>query len=336
MARKEVKVKPIYQPCWISYLGAASGILKSLGKNHDVVDVGGYSGWSFLINVSKGVTCPSGPTAHKAYSDILKGTEALGFSIEGYDDPGDFHSREGELSENDKERAQKIFEAFKQALEKTDKPVILWGIPVPEYGIAYGYENDSYLVSTFRGLNNQPDEPIKFDKLHSPGALHFFSFNEEVGEITSQTDKDAIERALKLTRGGPSLTHDNYVAGPEAFTEWASILDEGSDDPHFYHGTSYVAECALEGRITAVEFLIRFMQKYEGKKHAQFLKQASEEFTQSLKLIKEFNSIFPFAFQGDMTAEMRNKGAKLLRKVKPHELNAIEFLRDAVYNWTMY
>ena len=112
MVIKEVEVKPVYQPCWISYLGAVSGILKSLGRNHDIIDVGGYSGWSFLINVSKGVTCPSGPTAHRAYSDILKGTEALGFSIEGYNDLGGFPSKEGELSEKDSVRALKMFEAF--------------------------------------------------------------------------------------------------------------------------------------------------------------------------------------------------------------------------------
>ncbi|MHA1199903.1 MAG: hypothetical protein ACTSQF_11295 [Candidatus Heimdallarchaeaceae archaeon] len=333
MVKREVEIKPIYQSCWISYLGAASGILKSLGRNHDIVDIGGYSGWSFFINVSKGVTCPSSPTAHRAYPDIIKGTESFGFSLDGYNDQGGFPSQEGELSETDKERAHKMFEAFKELLDKTNKPIILWGIPVPEYGIAYGYEDDSYLVSTFRGLNNQPDDPIKFDQLQSPGTMHFFSFNEEIGEITEQSDKDAIARALKLTQGGSALTHENYVAGPEAFTIWADVLDEGSNDPHFYHGTSYVAECALEGRITAVEFLIRFVQKYEEKKQANCLNHAAVEFTQSLKLMKEFNELFPFSFQGDMTKEKRTKGAKLLRKVKPHELNAIAHLREALHNW---
>lgn len=359
MVRKEVEVKPIYQQCWISYLGAASGILKSLGKECDVVDIGGYSGWSFFVNVMKGALCPSGPTAHNAYLHMNSGVSDLGFDIESYYIPRSFPSKEGELSEEDDEKAKQLFDAVKTKIDKTNKPVILWGIPVPEYGIVYGYTEDSYLVSTFRNLHNQPDDPIRYDQIQAPGWMHFFSFNEEISILESQRDKDAIIRAFNfaigqiklayskyadeegkpvpikpLEKNSVYLTSENYVTGPNAFIEWADVLESVGDEPHSYHGNSYVAECALEGKITAVEFLIRLKQKYEGKRQSEYFNKAALAFTESLKILREFNSIFPFAFQGDMSQTKRKKGAKLLRKIHPHELEAIEHLRSALYNWT--
>ena len=118
MKKREVEIKPVYQPCWISYLGAASGILRSLGKNHDIVDVGGYSGWGFLVNVSKGDLCPSGPTAHRAYSDIFEGTQSLGFKLKGYSDNGTYPSKEGELSEEEAKEAEAKTPETKKAAPK--------------------------------------------------------------------------------------------------------------------------------------------------------------------------------------------------------------------------
>ena len=359
MERKEVKIKPIYHPCWISYLGSTSGILKSLGKDYDVVDTGGYSGWSFFINVMKGKLCPSAPTAHHAYLHMNSGISDLGFDIESYHIPRNFPSKEGELSEADEKNAKQLFDAVKAKIDETNRPVILWGIPIPEYGIVYGYTEDSYLVSTLRRLNNNHDDPIKYNEIQAPGWMHFFSFNEITSVLESQRDKDAIIRAFNFTTGqiklayskyadeegkpvpiksleenSVYLTSEKYITGPEAFIEWAEVLETVGDDPHSYHGNSYLAECALEGRLTAVEFLIRFKQKYTGKRQSEYLNKAALAFTESLKLLREFNSLFPFGFQGDMSVEKRRKGAKILRKIEPHESNAIEHLRSALFNWT--
>ena len=329
---KKVDSVPVYQPCWISFLGAASGILKSLGKDYDISDVGGYSGWSFLINVSKGTTCPSGPTAHKAYSEILKGASSLGYKIEGYGDEDNFPAEEGIITENEKKRAKKFFELVKKEISENDKPVILWGIPVPEYGIAYGYQDDSYIVSTFRHLNNQPETNIRFDELKAPGGLHYFFFKEETKGVTEKTDKDSIRRAIKMTEG-TTYALENYVAGPNALEEWANVLQEGDTDSVIYHGNSYVGVCSLEGRATAVEFLDRLAKKYKGKPQSDFLIKASKEFKKSRDLLRKFINIFPFSFEGDLLKENREKGSEILREITPHEIKALEYLKEAYKNW---
>lgn len=323
---------PTFQPCWISYLGAVSGVLKYFGKNYDIIDVGGYSGWSFLINVANESTCPSGPTAHKAYNDILKGTRTLGFEIRGYDEnsPEDWE----EISpEAQKERSKKLFDNFKKEFDEEQKPVILWGIPVPEYGIVYGYEGNSYLVSTFQHIQGLPDSPIPYDKIEAPGSLHYYSFGNEVKVDPEVRDKEAIERAIRMTEG-ETYAHENYTAGPEAFVEWAHILQTGIMGEELnYQGNSYVANCALEGRSTAIEFLKRLAIRYKDKPQSKHLIRASEEFSKSRDLLEEFVKLFPFAFEGEIPVDKRKPGAELILKIKPNELKAIEHFKEAVKEW---
>ena len=84
MIKKLINKKVEYMPCWLSYTGAVAGSLRALGVDCDTVDVDGRSGYSFLVNVSKDETCPSGPTdlSIETWSQIHKGTESLGWTME--------------------------------------------------------------------------------------------------------------------------------------------------------------------------------------------------------------------------------------------------------------
>ncbi|MFW9825690.1 MAG: winged helix-turn-helix domain-containing protein [Candidatus Thorarchaeota archaeon] len=337
ITEKKTSYIPEYQPCWISYLGAVSGILKVFGKEGNIIDVGGYSGWSFLVNVAKGSTCPSGPTAHKAYDEILTGTQALGFELAAYDDRSEY----GDIPEDWKdtppevrdERYKKFFNKFKEEFDKKQSPVVLWGIPIPEYGIAYGYKGDSYLVSTFRQLQGIPETPIPYNKLEAPGTLHYFAFGKELEVNPKDRDKEAIKRAIRMTEG-ETYAHDNYIAGPDAFVEWAMVLKTGKKEEELvYHGNSYVAQCALEGRYTAELFLKGLAKRYEDKSQYEQLIQACNEFSKSRDLLEEFVKIFPFGFGGKFPENKRKQGTALLLKIKPHELKAIEHLKEAVQVW---
>ena len=64
----EVENKAMFVAAWISYLSTATGILKSLGVETDLVDVSGYSGYAaFSV----------GPQRYLAYRK-LSGTCCLG------------------------------------------------------------------------------------------------------------------------------------------------------------------------------------------------------------------------------------------------------------------
>jgi len=325
-----VSREPVYQPSWISYLGAVSGVLKSLGKDRDIVDVGGYTGYAFISNVAKGKTCPSGPTALHCWPAILRATGVLGYRVSSFEDNRSFPQGRP-LSAEDTERAKRAFQVVRREIDR-DRPVVLWGLDIPEYGIVKGYKGESYVVSTYRRLIERPDGPIRYDALEAPGCLHAVSFREETPKIEPRDDKEAVRRAIKMA-SGDSVAPRGYAAGPAAFEEWAGVLERGPPESLLYHGNSYVASCIHEAKELSAEFLKRLAERHAGKPQAEPLTEAAREYAASEALLKQFLGIFPFAMEGKMPLEGRRKGAKLLRAVVPHEEAAIAHMRDAHKAW---
>jgi len=333
LSKKVISKKAEYQPCWLSYTGAIAGSLRTLGVDCDITDVGGYSGYVFIINVSKGVTCPSGPTALplETWKQIHKGTESLGWTMKHYEYPQSYPAKEGNPTPQEIETAKNLFEKIKREMDERDRPVVLWGLVAPEYGIVKGYEGDFYITSTFRSLINQPEEPILFYDLKAPGCIDAFFFRDKVERDATVADREALERAINFAAAKVPI-HDKYVGGPAALDEWANVLENLPEEKQNYMGNSYVGVCVGEGRFMCAEFLKRLSKKYHGKQ-LKHLQEAAECYEKGAKLMKEFARVFPFKHQGEMKLEDRKKGAEILRKVKPFEEEAIEHMKKALDEW---
>jgi DNA-binding HxlR family transcriptional regulator len=327
--KKVISKKAEYLPCWLSYTGAMAGSLRALGVNCDTVDVGGYSGYAFLINVSKSITCPSGPTAvtNEIWKQMLKGTESLGWTIESYEYPHSYPAEEGNPTPQEIKMAKKLFEKIKREIHEKDRPVVLWGLGAPEYGIVKGYEGNSYLTSTFRTLNNQAEEPVNFYDLKAPGCIDALFFRDKVQQDAAMADREALDRAISFAAATVPI-RDNYVGGPAALDEWANVLENLPAEKQNYMGNSYVGACVCEGRAMCAEFLNRLSKKYAGKQ-SKHLHEAAECYKKGCKLMEEFTQIFPFKFRGEMKLEDRKKGAQILRKVRPFEEEAIRHMKKA-------
>ena len=332
--KRLISKKVEYLPCWLSYTGAMAGSLRALGVDCDTVDVGGYSGYAFIINVSKGVTCPSGPTALplKTWQQIHKGTESLGWTIEHYEYPHDYPAKEGNPIPEEIEIVRKLFEKIKREIDERDRPVVLWGLSAPEYGIVKGYEGNFYLTSTFRTLSNQPEKPINFYDLKAPGCIDAFFFRNKIEVDAIPADRETIERAINFGTANVQILN-NYVGGPAALDEWANVLENLPEEKQNYMGNSYVGACVSEGRWMSGEFLNRLSKKYHGKQ-SKHLHEAAKCYEKGWKLMEEFTRIFPFKFQGKMKLEDRKKGAGILRKVRPFEEEAIKHMKKALEEWT--
>ena len=331
--KKIISKKVEYQPCWLSYTGAMAGSLKALGVDCDTVDVGGYSGYAFLINVSKGVTCPSGPTALRleTWRQIHKGTESLGWTMEHYEYPHSYPAEEGNPTPQEIKIAEKLFEKIKREIEEKDSPVVLWGLAIPEYGIVKGYEGNFYITSTYRHLIDRPEDPIPFYDLKAPGCIDAFFFRDPVKRDIAITDREALEQAISFAAADVPIL-DNYVAGPVALDEWADVLENLPEEEQNYHGNSYVGACICEGRSMCVEFLERLSKKYLGEV-SKHLQEAVKCYEKGAELMKEFTQIFPFKFQGGMKLKDRRKAAEILRKVRPFEEEAIKHMKKARVKW---
>ncbi|HVP92194.1 MAG TPA: hypothetical protein VMS94_00475, partial [Acidobacteriota bacterium] len=230
------------------------------------------------------------------------------------------------------EKAQKIFDKIKQEIDERDRPVVLWGLVVPEYGIVKGYEGNSYVVSTFRSLTGQPENPVLFYDLKAPGCLDVLFFRDKVKRRDETADKEALRRAINFASAKVPIL-SNYAAGPAGFDEWANVLETLPEEKQNYHGNSYVGACYCEGRELCAQFLKRLAKKYPGKQSKHLLK-AADCYDKGWKLMKEFTQLFPFKFQGDISLANRKRGAELLRKAKPNEEEAIQHMKKALEEWT--
>ncbi len=353
MDRFEVDEKAEYVPGWISFLSTAVGILRAIGEEADLVDAGGYSGYAFHLNTAVDDTRPSAPTV--APFDLFReGLESLGRQVTfGWTGPCYTPSTD----EEDLARARSFFEDVKSTLTRIDRPIGIWGIPVPEFGIVNGFEGDSYLVSTFRSLRSKSTEedPIKYDLLNAPGGLSKLVFGEPLDLPSQKTiDKAALERAIHIAKGVKFEDEDvdsAYIAGPDALTHWADIIEKGivpaSEEEYGeikgkmklnYHGNAYVAACAREGMELAASFLMRFSRRYKSETYGGYFEEASHQYKHAAEKLRIFTELFPFNAdlnwsEAEFSDGKRTMGSGLLRDAKPHVLVAIESMEKAYASW---
>jgi len=339
LGAKVISRKVVCPRCWLSYTGTVAGSLGALGVDCDIVDVGGYSGYAFIINVPKGETDPSGPTAFMFEYDfvrdqIVKGTESLGRTIEVYQDPAEFEPLGREPTPEELERAKKLFDTVRREIDDRDRPVVVWGLPVPDYGVAIGYDGDSYIPVTVYG-EGYLGEPVPYYRLQAPGKLQALFFRDEVELKTETIDREALERAVRLASWNAPST-SMWVMGPAALDTWAEALQQLPnirDYWHGYGGNSYTAQCVRESRFISAEFLRRLYGKRQGREYEPLL-EAAECYDREMKLMDEFTRIFPFSDtpspRTEIGPEHIKRGVEILKKIKPLEEQAVRHMKKTL------
>lgn len=337
MSRKIISKRVSCPQCTLSYTGTVAGSLEALGVDCDTVDVGGYSGYAFIINVTKGGTDPSGPTAlGDLWNEIIKGTESLGWTIEIYQDL-EYEPVGREPTPEELERAKKLFVKVRKEIDERDRPVVVWGLPVPDYGVAIGYDGDSYLANTIYG---ETEKPVAYYDLQAPGRIQALFFRDVVEQETAIMEKEAVERAARFASwNAPAPGGSLWVMGPPALDAWADALQRLPDIKDYWSGAggnSYVAQCVRESRYMASEFLKRLSGKYHGEQ-AKHLQKAAEFYEKETKLMEEFTRIFPHVYppptQIEIKPEHLKKGSEILKKVKALEEEAIKHVKRALEEW---
>lgn len=332
MKKYEVKKKAELLPTWISYIGATTGVLNSLGVDVDRADVAGYTGYAFVVNVSKEGTCPSGPTAHDAFFEFPRGFEALGWKVDFSHKQVDGCGFEAgkELTEGQKQLALNHYEDVSRMLHTTERPVVIWGAPVPEFAVVNGVDDGKYIVSSIRGHLGQPDDPLNYDQLQAPGGVMLISFKEQLEKPGVTTaDLQALARAIDIAKG-KYVEDFGYVMGPDAFEVWAKNL---KTKEALYGGNAYVGACTQEVFAWAEMFLSRMAKRHKGKAQTKFLESAAADFSKAQRIMDDFTKLFPFSWEREFQNGDRDSGAKILLKAKEYFEQAISFMETAHTGW---
>ena len=356
MTQSTISNPAVFQPCEFSYLGAMAGLLQAVGIPCDVVDIGGYSGYAFLMKTTAGWIDPGSPSLHSGnvkqtseavlqlWSDFRAGTESLGVRLECFWDPEQFEFWDDTRRAENQQRAHHLFERVKQEIH-ADHPAMVWGLFVPEYGLVNGYTEDSYLVSTFRPLIGQPDEPVRYDQLQAKGGLEAIFVSEVDSSLGKADDRSALKRAIRMAEGSPYTfkfetprhpirEHQQYITGLAAYDEWACVLQEYAPGTIYYEYLSYNAACVAELKQVAGQFLSRLAQRYSDKPQAEALRRAADAYARAEAELRQLVALFPLSESGQISAIHCTQGATYLRAAKPHEQTALEYMQQAFSLWS--
>lgn len=326
MERRTVASKGSYICCWISFNGAVGGTLRSMGVECDLVDVSGRTGYAFLLNVPKGRMCPSAPTALEddVYREMVRGAGELGAEGRLWTEAGGYMGNQ-DPDEKDRERARRLFDMVRREIDSTGRPVVLWGLPIPEFGIVNGYEGSRYIASTYRSMDApEKEELVDAEALQAPGCLMAVSF-------APAPDRGGrwLARAVEMASGKVKVC-DGYIAGPRAAQEWSNCLLKADDNEYF--GNSYTAACWSEGRSNAGVFLRRMARKQRGRVNRELL-EAADAYARGAQIMEEYVGLFPFNFQGRIGDQDRERGSALLLELKGCEEDAVLHMKEALLHW---
>lgn len=326
MERRTVTRKGSYMCCWISFNGAVGGALRALGVDCDLVDVSGRTGYAFLLNVPKGRMCPSAPTAveDSVYREMVNGAGELGAEGRLWTEPGGYLGNE-DPSDSDRERARRLFDRVRHEIDTLGRPVVLWGLPIPEFGIVNGYEGSRYVASTYRSMDApEKEELVEAEALQAPGCLMTVSFAP-----APDSGGRWLTRAVEMASGKVEVC-EGYLAGPKAAQEWSVCLSKADDSE--YIGNSYTAACWSEGRSNAGVFLRRMARRQRGRVNRELL-EAAGAYAKGAQVMEEYVGLFPFNFQGRIGDQARERGSALLMDLKGYEEDAVLHMKEALLHW---
>jgi hypothetical protein len=305
-----------YQPAWLTWVSATTGCLKALGVECDTVDVAGYSGYAFVMVVHEEL-CPSGPTVFDwqrlEWGPRLLGRETTVFSGEecGGNEP-DFRG---------------AYELAKREIE-AGGPVVIWGAYVPEFAIAVGVEDGAYEVRSFKPFAGEPEPPIPFDKLETPGGVYMLGFPEKTEVSRAESDRKAVVNAAAIV-DAPAVA-EKYAAGLAAYDLWIEALEADRVLPF---GNAYNAQCWAEAKRFAAEFLARLAKRNEAV--AAPLSDAAKAYGETAAEMAKVAELFPFpdAEEKVKEADLRAEAIKALQAAQKAEARGQAALKQAAQQW---
>ena len=326
---RELKEKTIsnpakMQPSWFSYQGAVLGVLKRIGLNVDLSDVIAVSGYGWITNAMKRHLCPSAPSAYHQdnWREIYAATENLGYKMDVITSGLFEWDTQQKPTPESILNAKKQYDAVVEEID-ADHPVVMWGIPIPEYGIVNGYKGEEYIVSTFRSLIGQPDTPIHYTGLMAPGGLMIMRFIEPKKVDPKQVAIQTLKRGYKLGTGDvPQI--DEYVLGPDAYDVLEKNLTMEPFDENSHHGTAYTMACLMEAKLGVSEYL----KKVNPLLDADLLSTA-KKYHELNQILQRCHEAFPLG-PGEMQKKKCDKVADWLGEAKEIEVEALTGVKEII------
>ncbi|MGP4081404.1 hypothetical protein ACTWQL_15980 [Pseudalkalibacillus sp. R45] len=308
-----------YEGTWTTMAFAIHRATKSKTKL-SLVELMGYTGYAFRLNVNEEKVDVAGPTAFDWDAYNKKALGNIGVRFESYG-----------TSDFTPPTPDELTLAISKIQESIDKeqPVIAWDLFLPEFGIIYGYDDDKKELYAMDGTGKHG--PIAYEKLGNGELKELF-----IMTITNYFEVSKVKRlkgaldiilthALEEEEGCPvPMKFQNGLKGYDA---WVKAFKKGEVHPF---GNAYNIAVLYDARRFAAKFLkdVRSEWQDENDAVASYAGIASDHYEDVAQQLLEFRNIFPFPVGGEPNEPAnRERAIGLLKKAKESERLGIEALQ---------
>lgn len=322
---------------WDSFSGSLAGIFQALGREYDQIDISGYTGIAFSNIFDPTQINDDIRYDLTEWSNIYDILNKLGLRFEIFYEQFPFPSYQGHISQitlEDQARANQLFTQVKKSLETYQKPILLWGLEVPEYGIINGIQNLDYEVHGFQIENGITEFSLRYDSIRTARYMQALFIKDEI--YPEHPDIEQITLQYIVSRAnGTGLHNDELIGGPQIFSRWKDILmqyPEKKESINMWQN-SYLGELFHEKFTFATLFLNRMRQRVENSTVSHFLGLASKEYNIARNLMQEFKVCFPYRIFGPVEVKNPERGAEIMAQIHEHIVIGIKHLEDALTLW---
>ncbi|GEL77841.1 hypothetical protein [Tenuibacillus multivorans] len=302
-----------------SWSSAGTSIYNStrfLKDDLTLVEVMGYTGHAFRININAADVDVAGPTGYDWGSFFSKGLKNIGFTCQSV--RTDHHTPP---------TPNELKEALSLVQTSIDKgvPVITWDLFIPEFGNIYGYDDEK---RELMGKDPNGDGPLAYEKLGRGQVNELFVMTlDEPFEVDQKTMLKgalelAIDHAYQNEHANETPPYQNGLVGYDA---WIQAFEKGEVSDF---GNAYNAVVVYDARKFAAQFFRKIEEEWLDHDVVKSLAgQVAQEYQKVADHLGELVYLFPFPHGGDPNNPKNAQFAiEQLKQAKKYETQATEGL----------
>jgi hypothetical protein len=280
-------------------------------------EIMGYTGHAFHINLRVETINKWGPTMYDWGGVITQGLHNLGFNFKAVGYSG-YHLGVPNVLDD---AVRLIRDSIQRGV-----PIIMWEPLNPEFGIIYGYNDESQMLSV---VDATKEGEIPFNRIgRGPDTPEFFvlSVSEVVENDARERNKGTLDLILKY---GLQDAHDfwEFTTGLPAYETWIKAFNNKSVD---IQGNAFNIQVLMNARHAAVRFLDKFKNEFkEDNYHTELIEKSKNAFSEVANLYNKLEKLFLFPDGGyPSESKVGNEAISILQQIKEVEKSALLDLKQ--------
>lgn len=305
---------------WTTAAGAVYGAITYTNKKDlSLVEVMGFTGHAFRLNIDPEIVNVAGPTSFPGGYILRRNLCNLGFTSNMGEAPAPV-------------TPDKLEQSIALVQRSIDKgyPAIAFDLFIPEFGLIYGYDDDTQV---FHAKDVSKDGTISYADFGTPkiGVLFLVTIEDSLPHSKYEMLRMALDMIVDHARGR-EWTHvfaGKFAQGLKGYDAWIRVMQNRTADEL---GNAYNTLIAADAREFAAEFLRQLSVKWNGDNVVERTvraksAEAAAHFVVVAEAIGELRSMFPFPEGGTpKDPATADKAIELLLRAKQAETKGVEVL----------